>query len=165
MNVLNNKLLILFCLCSFICVSQTKNDDAYFFLNKSQKKYILKTAGKYIDDNTNFKKINSFYLYDKKLYEERKKQIEKEKKEGDYFPILHSNVLPKTMLFRVVSNKREIIKHCDAHLGNIVDLKWIQDNSWKENNPNILFKDLYFMLKIGENRYMKYKVKKTIFIR
>lgn len=164
MNVTNRLSLLLY-ICSFICNSQTDKKDAYFFLNMDQKKYILKTSGKYIDANTNFNKIKKIYLYDKKLYEERENKIEKDKKEGNYFPSLHSNVLPKTMLFTVLSKKREIIKHCDSLLGNTIDLKWIQDNSWKENNPNILFKDLYFMLKTGKNRYIKYKVTRTPFIR
>ena len=47
-------------------------------------------------------------------------------------------------------NKKEIITHCDIHEQdlNLVDYNWLIYNSWKENNPNILFKDLYFLFKI-----------------
>ncbi len=165
MNVLTNKLIILLCMSFFICNSQTKKDDAYFVLNTNKKIYILKSSDKYINENTNLERINNFYIYDKKLYEERKNKIDQDKKEGNYFPSLYSNVLPKTMLFNVINDEREIIKQSDILLKNIVDFKWIQDNSWKENNPNILFRNLFFLIKIDENRFMKYKVEKTVFIR
>ncbi len=137
---------------------------SFFVLNMNQKEYILKTKGRYINKDTNFEEINSFYLYDKNLYEERKSKIEKDKKEGNYFPSLYSNKLPRTMLFTVISKETNIVKDFEAQLENIVNFKWVEDNSWKENNPNVLFKDLYFLIKIGKNRYYKYKVRKTPFV-
>uniref|UniRef100_A0AB33KZG3 Uncharacterized protein n=1 Tax=Tenacibaculum sp. Pbs-1 TaxID=3238748 RepID=A0AB33KZG3_9FLAO len=63
MNV--TKLMIVFFLSSFICNSQTKNDDAYYILNENHKDYILRTTG----ENTN---ISMFSLYDRIEYEKEK---------------------------------------------------------------------------------------------
>ncbi|WP_417784763.1 hypothetical protein [Tenacibaculum sp.] len=58
--------------------------------------------------------------------------------------------------------RKETITHCDTHFLNLVNYKWIQDNSWKENNPNVLFKDLYFLLKIKKDEYLKLRVERTL---
>ncbi|APG65739.1 hypothetical protein LPB136_10345 [Tenacibaculum todarodis] len=65
--------------------------------------------------------------------------------------------IPKTLTYRVKSNKKEIIAHCTIHDDNlkIIDYNWLMKNSWKENNPNIFFKDLYFLFKIEKDKYVK----------
>lgn len=145
------KLLIIFILIPFLCFSQTKDQDAYFILNKKHKEYKLII--------TEYKsRITQFSLYNRKQYEKREELIKKEDKEIFYSDYKR----PHSYLFRVKNNKKEIIEHCDLHQLNIVDYEWLMKNSWKENNPNILFKDFYFLLKIEKDKLIKYKVGRTV---
>ena len=131
------KISIVLFLISFLSYSQ--KEDAYFLLDINHKDYVIRAMGTEINNIKDPYKIDIFYLYDRTQYLERKKQVEKDKK--------------------------ELISHCDTHFLNLVDYKWVQDNTWKENNPNILFKDLYFLLKTGKDEYLKFKVVRTIIAR
>ncbi|WP_298782733.1 hypothetical protein [uncultured Polaribacter sp.] len=152
MNVI--KVSIIFILIPFFCFSQSKDQDAYFVLNKDHKEYKLII--------TEYKsKITQFSLYNRKQYENRGKLIEKNKNEGK--DVFYSDYKrPHSYLFRVKNNKKEVITHCNLHQLNIINYEWLIYNSWKENNPNILFKDLYFLLKIEKGKYIKYKVSRTV---
>lgn len=163
MNV--NKLLTLVVLIPFLCFSQKgKNEDVYFIINKNHEKYIV---SKYIN-NPNFnplKLYSSIGLYDRTEYNKRQKRINKEKREGRYFGAWgEGSRIPKTLTFRLKKNKKQTISHCDIHKENlkIIDYKWLINNSWTENNPNILFKDLYFLFKVEKDKYIKYKVERTV---
>lgn len=147
-------LILLFSINPFLCYSQSKDQDAYFLLNKDHKEYKL-IISEYES------KITQFGLYNRKQYENREELIEKNKKEGKN--VLYSSYKrPSSQLFRIEGNKKEIITYCNLEKLNIINYKWIIKNSWKENNPNILFKDLYFILKIEKDKYVIYKVSRTI---
>lgn len=152
MNV--NKFLILTLIIPLFCFSQKKKEDAYFIINKNHKEY---TLGSHII-KSNF---DSFSLYDRIEYNKRQEQIIKDKENGkpNYD---HNKRLLNTLTFRVKSKKEEVISQCDIHNLNIVDYNWLIYNSWKENNHNILFKDLYFLFKVEKNKYIKYKVERTV---
>ncbi|MGG8498156.1 hypothetical protein ACQY1Q_17280 [Tenacibaculum sp. TC6] len=158
MNAVIKNFIIILYFISFVSFSQTKKDDAYFILDNNNKEYTLGNRN-YTD-----KSYESFPIYNRKEYEKREKKIAEEKKNGTYYRLdYYGNEIPKTLSFRKVhGSKTETINHCDIHFLNLVDYKWIRDNSWKENNPNILFKDLYFLLKIDKNKYLKFKVERTV---
>lgn len=161
MNVI--KLSTILFLYHFVCTSQTKKDDAFFILNNKAKDYVLKV----IEDNktNNSYKISGFRLYNRKEYEQRNNQIKEDKNKGKAIDYSNYKQL-KELSFRVVFNsEREELNHCDTHFLNSVNYEWIRMNSWKENNPNILFKDLYFLLKIKKDKYLKFKVKRTVIIK
>ncbi|MEX1383835.1 hypothetical protein [Lutibacter sp.] len=154
MNV--NKLLILALIFPLFCFSQNQKEDAYFIISKDHKEYTL-------GSHKNTSNFESFSLYDKIEYNKRQERIKKDKDDGR--PNYDNNKrLPNTLTFRVKSKKKEVITHCDIHKLklNVVDYNWLIYNSWKENNPNILFKDLYFLLKIEKDKYLKYKVERTV---
>lgn len=85
-----------------------------------------------------------------------KKNIKKDKKNNTYFAL--GKRIPKTLTF----SKITYIDHCDTLFLNLVNYDWLLRNSWKENNPNILFKDLYFLLKINKYKYLKIKVVRVL---
>ena len=68
------------------------------------------------------------------------------------------------IVFTVIDNSKTI-SHFEPNSLNIVDYNWVEMNTWKEGNPNILFKDLYFILKSKKDEYLKFKVKRTIIAR
>lgn len=157
-----NKFSILALIFPLFCFSQNKNEDVYFIINKNHKKYTLDSH--IIKSNFNsFNLYGSFSLYDKIKYKKRQEQIKKDKENGR--PNYENNKrLPNTLTFRVKSKKKEIITHCNIHDLNLtlVNYDWLIENSWKENNSNILFKDLYFLFKIENDKYVKYKVARTV---
>ncbi|CAM1363957.1 hypothetical protein [Tenacibaculum xiamenense] len=155
MNVIRFKLTIITFLFSFLSNAQTINDDAFYILDKKHKDYILKP-------NVINNKTSKFRLYNRTEYENREKKILRDKKEGTFYNYqLYKR--PKELIFRkVYGSKIEYIKSYDINSLNLVDYKWLQNNSWKEHNPNILFKDLYFLLKVDNDKYLKVKVKRTV---
>lgn len=158
MNVISYKLIITLFFLSSTLYSQTKNDDAYYILNENHKDYILRTTG----ENTN---ISMFSLYDRIEYEKREEQIKKDKKEGKFNSYQFYKRPQEFIFIKIYGSKVDIINHCDTHFLNLVNYKWIQDNTWKEHNPNILFKDLYFLLKVEKDKYLKFKVRRTVIAR
>jgi hypothetical protein len=149
MNV--NKLLTLFILLPFIIFSQKK--DAYFIINKDSNEYLLKTQGGQIDE-FNYKMIKLFIFYNRIEYEKFNKKND----------VLYSwgNKIPKTSFFDVKKIEKKLLEHCEIHQLEIIDYNWLIKNSWKENNPNILFNNLYFLIKTRENKFIKLKVNRTI---
>lgn len=161
MNV--NKFLILVLITPLFCFSQNKKEDAYFIVNKNHKEYTL--ASHIIESNvTSFNSNSIFSLYDRTEYNKRQQEIAQEKKESTYWALGGGKRIPKTITFSVKSNKKETITHCDIHDLNLhlVNYNWLCHNHWKQNNPNILFKDLYFLFKIEKDKYIKYKVEATV---
>lgn len=158
MNVI--KLFIVLFLITYNCFSQTKKEDIYFILRKKDSNYVVSAKGVEISDLKNPYKIQSFNIYNKFEYEKRKKKIAEEKKKGTYYSTNYWGVPDKTIVFKVIGNETPVITHCDTHFLNSVDYKWIKDNTWKENNPNILFENLYFILKTERDKYLKYKVER-----
>ncbi|MFT0156018.1 hypothetical protein [Tenacibaculum ascidiaceicola] len=158
MNIISYKLIITLFFFSSILYSQTNNDDAYYILNENHEEYILKTNGK---NN----KISRFSLYNRIEYEKREQQVLKDKKEGKFYNYqLYKR--PQEFIFsKVYGSKVETINHCDTHFLNLVNYEWLVQNSWKQNNPNILFKDLYFLLKVEKDKYLKFKVRRTVIAR
>ena len=147
------KLLMFFLLLQpFICFSQKK--DAYFIINKKSNDYILKIRKGDLD-KVETKTIKQFNVYNKIEYE---KFINKKKDSLYYW----SHKVPKTLFFKVKKIEQKLLEHCEILKLETIDYNWLIKNSWKENNPNILFKDLYFLFKTGENKFLKYKVSRTI---
>ncbi|MEE4001306.1 hypothetical protein V1T75_13260 [Tenacibaculum sp. FZY0031] len=165
MNVI--KLTFYLFLVSIVSFSQTNKIDAYYILNDNHKDYILKTNKiSKIKGVKNYTNISTFKFYDRKLYEERQEKIKKDKKEGEFKGYIYYDQLIETMVFsKAYNNKISYINHCDTHFLNLVDYDWLIQNSWKENNPNILFKDLYFLLRIEKDKYLKFKVVRTVIAR
>lgn len=158
MNVINHNLFTIFILFSFILNAQTKNDDAYYILNENHKEYVLRT-------NKKNSKISRFSLYNRVEYEKREQQVLKDKKEGKFHNYQFYK-RPQELIFnKVYGSKVEAINHYDTHFLNLVNYKWIQDNTWKENNSNVLFKDLYFLLRVEKDKYLKFKVVRTVIAR
>lgn len=161
MNV--NKLIIIIVFIPFFCFSQNEKKDAYFIVNKNHKEYIL--SNYIVNPNFNPLKLNSsISLYNRIEYNKRQQEIVKEKKEDTYWALGGGKRIPKTLTFRLKNNRKEVITHCDIHELNLqlVNYNWLMHNSWTENNPNILFKDLYFLFKVEKDKYIKYKVKRTV---
>ncbi|WP_299107174.1 hypothetical protein [uncultured Tenacibaculum sp.] len=134
--------------------AQTKNDDAYYILNENHKEYVLRTN-----------RTGRFNLYNRVEYEKREQQVLKDKKEGKFHNYQFYK-RPQELIFnKVYGSKVEAINHCDTHFLNLVNYKWIQDNTWKENNSNVLFKDLYFLFRVEKDKYLKFKVVRTAIAR
>ncbi|WP_435260676.1 hypothetical protein [Tenacibaculum sp. nBUS_03] len=154
MNVVIKIFIVLF-LYSLGSHSQTKKDDAFYILDKNHKDYTLKPD--IINNET-----SNFRLYNRTEYKKRKDKILKDKRKGKFHGYQFYK-RPKELTFnKVYGSKIETINYCDINSLNLVDYKWIQDNTWKENNPNILFKNLYFLLKIEKKKYLKFKVERTV---
>ena len=167
MNAINYSLFITLFLFSSILYSQTKNDDAYYILNENHKDYVLLINGSTLEKYNNHAKENSddFRFYNRIEYEKREQQVLKDKKEGKFYGYQFYKRPQEFIFSKVYGSKVEILNHCDTHFINLVNYKWIQDNTWKELNPNILFKDLYFLLKVEKDKYLKFKVRRTVIAR
>lgn len=164
MNAVTIKFFLILIIYSLGCASQTKNDDAYFILDSNHADYVIKGDGKVINDIKNPFNIRKFYLYNRSQYNEREKQIEIDKKQGKFIGYQYYN-RPDELVFYVVNRHKESITNCDINSLRIVDYKWVEMNTWKENNPNILFKNLYFMIKIEKDKYLKFGVERTVIAR
>lgn len=149
-----NKLIIILVFLNLNIFSQKK--DVFFVLNEDHNEYIFRAQGGKIDNLTN-NKVELFIIYDRLEYESYKKN----KKDEDFF-FSWSNKIPKTSYFNVKKVEKNILEYCEIQKLEIIDYNWLVKNSWKENNPNILFKNLYFLFKNNENKFIKYKVSRTI---
>ncbi len=70
-----------------------------------------------------------------------------------------------SLKFRIISRTGIKLNNCELQKLNLVDYPWIKENSWKPINRKLYsvdFKDLYFIYKIKENHYIRYKVHITI---
>ncbi|MFL0122702.1 hypothetical protein V2611_12955, partial [Tenacibaculum maritimum] len=157
-----DKLIIYLFIIPIFCFSQTKNDDAYYILDVDNPKYVITSSGgKEVKNIIAKEKARGFKFYKRDAYEGRKQQIKKDKKEGNFYGYQYYQIL-EDLVFREVNSKVASINHCDTHFLNLVDYDWLVQNSWKENNPNILFKNLYFLLKINKDKYLKIRVERTL---
>jgi hypothetical protein len=161
---MNAKLLtinLLLFLTPLIGFSQLKN--AYFLLDKSSQDYVISTSiGEFSEDNLN--KIDLFYLCYRNQYEKVQKEIEVMKKNGTYYSDGEGGSNAPHLIsfdFGVLSRKTRIIPINEFNLLNLVDFDWLQKNSWKPNNKNIVFKDLYFLYETQKDKYIIYKVYRT----
>ena len=152
---------LIFCFLFISIYAQTKKDDVYFVLNTNHKDYVIVADGDEINEIKKPLNINMFYLYNKSQYLEREKQIEIDKKEGNFIGYQFYK-RPKELVFDVVDGSAETLSKCDRLSLKIVDYKWVKMNTWKEGNTNILFKDLYFLFEVKKDKFIKYKVKRTV---
>ncbi len=165
-----NRLLVLFVFISFFSFAQKHRQDAYFLLENNNSEFIFSTETGKINSKTNLYEIDNFYLLRRYQYQTHKNNLKKFKqklKDLGRNPTLEEfNKRPrlKSWGFEVISRKKVKINHCELHKLNLVDFEWLKLNSWKENNPNILFKNLYFLFKIEDDTYISYKVDRTIII-
>lgn len=153
MNVI--KLILLLFLLPLSSLSQEKK-DAYFVIDISHEKYLIKTRGGNLN-KAKYHKINQFIIYDRSEYE---KDV-KERKKSEYTGF-RSKGIPKTLYFNVKKEEKQLLKYCEIHELKIVNYDWLIKNSWKENNPNVLFENLYFLFKLNKDLFIKYKVGRTI---
>ncbi|WP_299108255.1 hypothetical protein [uncultured Tenacibaculum sp.] len=154
-----NAIKLLLLAISFTCYSQTKNDDAFFLLKKTDKNYLITPK------NEIFKKGDLIHLVDRNKYETFLKKREELKKNKSYYYDPESgqdNIKFNVPSLSFAIQNKELINHCETHFLNFVNYKWIKENTWKENNPNIIFKDLYFLLKIEKDKYLKLKVVRVV---
>ena len=70
----------------------------------------------------------------------------------------------KKVEFEVTSKSKELISIDKFKDIWIVDYNWIKLKSWKENNKNIEFNNLYFLLKVNYHQYKKFRVGRTLTI-
>ena len=154
MNVI--RLILFLFLLSFSSLSQEKK-DTYFVIDMNHSKYLIKTQGGDLNQS-NYGKINQFIIYNRYEYEKEMK----ERKETEFIGF-RSKDIPKTSYFNVIKKEKEFLKGSDLNELRIVDYDWVIKNGWKgRNNPNILFKNLYFLFKVKKDQFIKYKVGRTI---
>jgi hypothetical protein len=158
MNV--NKLSIILLIIPFFCFSQKK--DAYFIIESDDKEYIITNV---FDEKLNF--ITIFERTGYKNYENDIQKFEEKLRNLGRKPTreeFSERPKLKSWDFEIISRKKVILNHCELQKLNLVNFEWLKKNSWKENNPNILFKNLYFIYKIEKETYILYKVERTIVI-
>lgn len=164
MNV--TKLFIYLFIIPFLGFSQTKNDDAYYILDSNNPKYVItSTGGKEIKNIVYKEKMGYFRFYKKNEYEKRKRLIKKDKEAGKFIWYQDYQIIETLSFDKRSYSKTTYINHCDTHFLNLVNYEWLIKNSWKQNNPNIVFKDLYFLLKVEKDKYLKIKVDRTVIAR
>lgn len=153
MNV--NKILLFLFVLPILSFSQEKK-DAYFIIDMNHDKYLIKTRGGSLNQSDH-SKIGQFIIYNRFEYE---KDV-KERKENEFIGFRNKDI-PKTIYFNVKKVEKQQLEYCDFLKLRKVNYHWIINNTWKENNPNILFKNLYFLFKTKKDTYIKYKVARTI---
>lgn len=155
MNASKLTLVLIFFLHSLIFSAQIKSSDVYYIFDNENKDYLLKTSGKYHD-------ISRFYLYDKIEYQKRENKILEDKKKGKFQGDQFYNIPKRFVFSKIFGSKVKKIDNVDLSDKNIINTKWLIDNSWTYGKPNTLFKDLYFLLPIKNNKYLRFKVKQTV---
>lgn len=158
MNAILIKLLLFFV--PFIGLSQLK--DAYFLLDESNQDYVISTSiGEFSEANSN--KIAYFFLSQRDEYEKVQKEIRIMKERGTFIdhPELYNGPHLFWLQFKVWSIKAKTIPEIELKQMKFVDFNWLNKNSWKPNNKNIVFNDLYFLYKIQDDKYLIYKVGRT----
>jgi hypothetical protein len=103
----------------------------------------------------------------RKDYTEYLKQIELEKKENpgiENMWALGGGPKLNKLEFSVISKSKELISIDKFKDKWFVDYNWLRANSWKENNDNIVFKNLYFLIKVDYYQYQSFKVGRTLTI-
>lgn len=156
MNVI--KFLVLFTT-TFI-FSQVKNEDVYFLINQNHFEYVIIPQGGNFTNTTMSKTIKKFKLYDREEFEKLENLKKYDKKNGTY---KRFQFRPKESVFNVSKkSKNKTVDHCNIKKLNIINYEWLIKNSWKENNPNVLFRDLYFLYKLDNNKFIRYKVNRSV---
>lgn len=168
MNV--NKLLVLLVFIPFFSFAQKHKLDVFFLLENNNSEFIFSTETGEINSETNLYNIDNFHFFRRDQYKAHKNDLQKFNKKlkdlGRNPTIEEFNQRPKlnSWDFEVISREKVTISKYKLLKLNLVDFEWLRKNSWKENNPNILFKDLYFIFKIEVDTYILYKVERTIII-
>ena len=158
------KISILLFLISFLGYSQ--KEDAYFLLDNNHSEYLLSTSQGEIQYEGKYSNFGIIYLTNRKEHEAYQKKIKEAKNKFDSVSgrdNLNMNVF--SLEFSVITRENIKLKNCELHKLNLVDYNWIKENSWKPINRKLYkidFKNLYFLYKIKENEYMRYKVAITI---
>ena len=150
---------------SVLCFSQKR--DAYYILDNSCNDYIIFTRNGKITKQTNIKSIDYFSISLRKDYNEYLGKIEIEKKENPGIESmwgLGGGPKLNKLEFSVISKSKELISIDKFKNKWFVDYNWLNTNSWKENNDNIVFKDLYFLIKVDYYQYQSFKVGRTLTI-
>ena len=150
---------------SVICFSQKR--DAYYILDNSSNDYIIFAKNGKITKQTNINSIDYFSISLRKDYTEYLKQIELEKKENpgiENMWALGGGPKLNKLEFSVISKSKELISIDKFKDKWFVDYNWLRANSWKENNDNIVFKNLYFLIKVDYYQYQSFKVGRTLTI-
>ena len=161
-----NKILVFLVLLTLQSFAQKK--DAYFLLDKNNPNFTFSASNGKLTKETLLSDFSIIYLLPKKEYETYRNDLQKfEQKLKDLGrnPTREEfNQRPRlgSWDFEVISRKKVTINHRDLDKLNIVNFEWLKRNSWIENNPNILFKDLYFLFKIEKDKYISYKVGRTL---
>jgi len=163
------KIIIVF-LFFFSIQSFGQKKDAYFVLKENDSKYVLFTENGEINKSNLFK-IDLFNILLRNQYETYDNDLKKfkqELKELERNPTLEEykkRPRLKSYDFKIISRKKIELKHQELIKLNLVDFEWLKENSWKENNPNILFEKLYFIYKIENDNYIEYDVERTVIIK
>ncbi len=164
MNVI--KILVVLAFVTLQGFAQKK--DAYFLLDENSTEHIFSTGTGELTKERSLSDFSIIYLLSRNQYETHKNDLQKfEQKLKDLGrnPTREEfNQRPRLRSwdFKVISRKKIDISDCELKKLNLVDFNWLKYNSWTENNPNILFKDLYFLFKIKKDKYISYKVGRTL---
>jgi hypothetical protein len=159
-----NALIIKFLLFFIPIIGFSQLPDAYFLLDESSPDYVIRTQhGEFFSKTNanNFHEYDTFFLYLRSEFERVQKEIEIMKENGTFFsdPEGGSNAPHLwNLTFGIISIKTTTIPEPELKKLNLVDFDWLQKNSWKPNNKNILFKDLYFLYETQKDKYFIYKV-------
>ncbi|MCI2230531.1 hypothetical protein MC378_15250 [Polaribacter sp. MSW13] len=145
---------IFYCTFSF----SQKKEDVYFILKENNSQYLI---------TANFNQdLEYITLFRRKEYELHKKKVKEAKKNGiyEYNPDSGRDNLkikvPK-LTFEIISKNK--ISECEFLNLKLIDYKWILNNSWKKIAKQPYdFKDIYFLHKIKDGKYISYKVGLTI---
>ncbi len=164
MNVISYKLIITLFFLSSILYSQKK--DVHFLMNKKNDNYLI--TGE-LDSFTDY-----ITIYNRREYEYHQKKVKEAKKKGTYYFNSESgrdnlNIHVSKLTFEIISKKKITIEHCDFHQLELVDYNWLLTEGWKQINGRYIetgkplsFKDIYFLSKVGKDKYISYKVGVTI---
>lgn len=164
--VIKQTLLYIIFFYSFFTFSQ-KKEDVYFIMNKNNEEYVISHL-------MHGKDIGIIILSNRKEYEYHQKKVKEAKEKGTYDWDPEGgrdnlNIHVSKLIFKVKSKKKVIIEHCDFHQLKIVDYNWLLTEGWKQINGKepdtgkpLSFKDIYFLHKIGKEKYISYKVSVTV---
>lgn len=157
-----NVVKIMFFLFTLSSFSQTKGKDVYFILNPKSKNYLLLLNGRKAKDINNTKMLSHFSLVNIESYNQIQRKINNDKEDGSFISMMNYKK-PISLEFQKYHHKRTILVDSLYLEGKkIVDFNWLEKNSWKDNQKNMKYENLFFILKVEENKYVKFNIYRTL---
>ena len=162
MNV-NKKKSIVIIILSIISISAfSQKKDVYFLMGKINQNYLALYNDNNLKQNeiTLSSNVERVSIITKENFQKWKEKRKKNKEASILF-----NERFKALDFNVFSKNVKILDDEKLNSLRIVDIKWLEENSWKKGSKKPHdFKNIYFLHKIGKNKYISYKVGVTIIV-